>query len=334
MSDIYYPVAHRSQEEIDALKLRYETFDATIIPEVFRKSLGHSVLSWEKPASWGTSHVLYFVRVKEQKESLVLRANIGWGESEQYLTVEKLITDKVSALGIPVNRILHVDTSRKLFPFDFQIQEKLVGSDIEDHFHGTNHEYDRISFDIGKYVGMWGSIQLSGYGRLDDSLQGTKKSMHEYVIVCLDEDLHYLVDAKLLDITMADNIRNIFEEYKGVINAGNISTLVHHDLADHNIMFDGKKLITGIFDWEAAVAGDPVLDLASAPTWKTHFPRKEKMIEGYKSMRDLPEYFEEKMNIYTLRTMIWKMVYAVRAGILNKDRKKKFDDALLPFKIM
>ena len=94
-----------------------------------------------------------------------------------------------------------------------------------------------------------------------------------------------------------------------------------------------KKTITGFFDWEAAVAGDPMLDLASAPTWKTHYPREEKIIEGYKSIRDLPEFFIEKMNIYRLRTMLWKMVYALRSGILNDDRKKRFEDSLNPFKL-
>lgn len=333
MHDIFYPVAHRSQEEIDALKFRYETFDAAVIPEIFRSSLGYSVISWEKPASWSTSHVIYFVTVKEQKESLVLRANIGWGEPEYYLDIEKLITDKVAALGVPVNCILHVDTSRKHFPFDFQIQEKLIGMDIEDHFHGSQADYDVMSFDLGKYVAMWGELTFDGFGRFTPSrtlLVGSKKSMYDYVIVQLDNDLKFLADGGVVSVSQADQIRKIFEEYKEVMNIKR-GTFVQYDLADHNMMFDGKRTITGILDWEAAVVGDSMLDLASAPTWKTYFPRKEKMIEGYRSIRDLPEYFEEKMNIYTLRTMIWKMVYALRAGILNNDRKNKFDAALIPF---
>lgn len=109
-------------------------------------------------------------------------------------------------------------------------------------------------------------------------------------------------------------------------------SLVHHDLADHNFMHEGDR-ITGIFDWENAVIGDPILDLASCPTWKTHYPREEKLIEGYTSVRALPEHFQEKMHVYRLRTMIWKMVFAVRNNMLNQARRQRFLDALGPFKL-
>ncbi len=79
--------------------------------------------------------------------------------------------------------------------------------------------------------------------------------------------------------------------------------------------------------------GDPVLDLASCPTWKTHYPREEKLIEGYTSVTSLPDHFEEKRNIYRLRTMFWKMVYAIRANILTKRRIERFSTALEPFGI-
>ena len=91
------------------------------------------------------------------------------------------------------------------------------------------------------------------FGRFDTTsatkgeLVGTKQSMYEYIIVRLDEDIRFLVDAGLLAIAKADAIRTLFDQYKAPINAGGVSTLVHHDLADHNIMFDGKRIITGFF---------------------------------------------------------------------------------------
>lgn len=334
MNDIFYPVVHRPQAEIEALKKRYETFDERVIPDVM-KAAGYTSVSWVRPTTYGTTHVVYIVTVCEQKTPLILRANIGWGEPEGVLLIEKIITDSVIPLGIPVNKILFADISRKQFPFDYQIQEVLEGTDIEDTFHGTREEYDILSFNLGKYIATWGELTFDGFGRFDiDSakvgkLIGTKASMYDYIIVQLDNDLRYLVDGHVLDVKKADRIRQIFDEYKDVTMVKK-GTLVQYDLADHNIMFASNR-ITGIFDWEAAVVGDPVLDLASSPTWRTHYPREEKLIAGYQSVRDLPEYFTEKMNIYRLRTMVWKMVYAIRAGILNEDRKKRFYAALAPF---
>lgn len=339
MADIFYPVAHRSDEEIEALKNRYDSFDENVIPALIKQSCGMTAVSWKKPDSWSTSHVIYIVSVRERQRPVVIRANIGWGdEPERYMLVEKCITDRAAVCGIPVNRILYVDIKREIYPFDYQIQDMLEGKDIESSFHGTRAEYDQLSFDLGAYVGKWGELEFDGFGRFDleaakrGELSGTKQSMYEYMIVRLDEDIRYLADAQVITVLQGDAIRKLFEVHKPVMNVKK-GTLVQYDLADHNVMFDGGKTITGIFDWEAAVTGDPVLDLASAPTWKTFFPREEKMIEGYRSVRDLPNFFREKMAIYRLRTMLWKMVYAIRAGILNEDRKKKFDASLIPFRI-
>ncbi len=338
MTDIFYPVAHRSDEEIAALALRYETFDENLIPAIVRESVGMTAVSWRKPESWSTSHVIYIVTVRERERPVVIRANIGWGKPEAYMTIEKLITDRVAALNVPVNRILFVDDSRKVYPFDYQIQDMLEGTDIEANFHGTRQDYDQLSFDIGRYVAMWGELSLEGFGRFDEGLaiagqlRGTKQSMYDYVIVRLDEDIKHLVDQGVLSFAKGEEVRKLFEIHKPVLNVKQ-GTLVQYDLADHNIMFDGARTVTGIFDWEAAVVGDPVLDLASAPTWKTYYPREEKMIEGYGAIRDFPNFFREKMNIYTLRTMLWKMVYAMRSGILNEDRKRKFDSSLAPYKL-
>lgn len=334
MNDIFYPVAHRSDEEIAALKRRYEIFDERFIPKII-KNIGLTAISWNKPESWSTSHVIYIVSVRERERPVVIRANIGFGEPESYMEIEKLITDKVATLGVPVNRILFVDTSRRTYPFDFQIQDMLEGEDIEGHFHGTRTDYDQLSFELGRYVAMWGELKFDGFGRFLPTrslLVGSKTLMYDYIITCIDEDIRYLVDGKVLSFEKGKRVRELFETHKPVMNVKR-GTLVQYDLADHNIMFDGKNSITGIFDWEAAVSGDPVLDLASALTWKTFHPREVKMIEGYRSVRSLPNFFQEKMNIYKLRTMLWKMVYAIRAGILNDDRKKKFDAALSPFKL-
>mgnify|MGYP001610491374 CR=1 FL=1 len=40
MSDIFYPVAHRSDEEIEALKNRYVSFDENVIPSVIKQACG------------------------------------------------------------------------------------------------------------------------------------------------------------------------------------------------------------------------------------------------------------------------------------------------------
>ncbi len=379
MKHIFYKVAHRPQAEIDSFSNRYEVFDTKLIPQIVKDTLGLSVLDIQKSHSWGTSHVVYFVKVKSsptlrsehqsvrsfgarnpapdarlkgihptvlrpghsgagvkgQSKPLVLRANIGYGTPEYVMDTEKLITDKLLGMGIPTNKILYCDTSRKIYPFDFQIHEMLPGKDLENHFQGTRSVYDKLSFQLGQLIAKVHMVKLPGFGLFNQEqtrigkLQGIHKKFSDYLRVCLDSDISYLVKATIISKIQANKIRLLFLESKSIIDTSQ-GVLVHHDLADHNLMFQNNT-ITGMFDWEAAVVGDPVLDLASCPTWKTHYPRENLLIAGYKSITKLPDHFEEKMNLYRLRTMLWKMVFAIRMKIVNENRKQKFYAAIEPF---
>ena len=339
MPDIYYTVAHRDQKEIDSFKTRYEKFDIARIAPLFLSALGLHVSNIKPSTSWGSSHVIYFISALERKDVLVFRANLGFNKKpEVMMKVEQLICEEVEKRNIPTNKVLYVDISRTLYNFDFQIEECLMGSDIENNFKGTKAEYDEMSFSLGKYIALYSKIQFNKFGMFDENsvqrnvLEGTKNSFFEYITVCLDEDIAYLVSSNVISSLKAQTIRHLFDEYKPIINSVKKGSLVHHDLADHNIFFQGKT-ITGIFDWEAAVVGDPVLDPASCPTWRTFYPREKILIDGYKSITPLPNHFQEKMNIYRLRTMLWKMVFAIRMNIVTDARKQKFYEALKPFKL-
>jgi len=339
MSDIYYAVAHREQEEIDSFKNRYNTFDTSYISPIFQSALGfHTTDIWPS-TSWGSSHVIYFVTVKERKDKLVFRANLGFNkEPEVMMKVEQLICEEVEKVNVPTNKVLYVDISRKLHNFDYQIEECLDGLDIENNFKGTKEEYDKMSFELGKYIALYSKIQFDKFGMFNGEsakqnvLAGSKNSFFEYIITCLDQDIFYLTEGYVITVEVGKKIIKLFEEYKPVINSVKRGSLIHHDLADHNIFFK-DNWITGIFDWEAAVVGDPILEIASCPTWRTFYPREGKLIEGYLTGAKLPDYFQEKINIYRLRTMLWKMVYAIRMNILTDARKEKFYEALKPFRL-
>ena len=335
MNRVYCPIAHRPSSDFEILKHRYDLFDSSLIPSIFHTSLGLTAVRWQKPTSWSTSHVIYIVTVKEKKQPLILRANIQMKYREIGLLIDKMVTDRVAAVKVPVNKILIVDISRKHVPFDYQIQETLIGKDIEDHFVGSRETYDRLSFELGVYAAKIHSLTFEKFGLFDPRealrghLVGGAATFFDYIKTKLGEDIRFITNANVISIRVADTIVSLFEEYEPVMRIAR-GHLIHHDLADHNIMY-ARGRITGIFDWEATGVGDPVLDLASAPTWKTHYPREEKMIEGYRSISSLPEHFTEKMHIYRLRTMLWKIRFAIVSGFLNKERRHRFQEALDPF---
>lgn len=334
MRDIHYPVAHRSQEEIDQFKTRYEDFDENIIPSIVKDVIGERLKKVERSTSWGSGHVIYFLKFAKPHRDLVFRANVNMSEPERIMYVEKLITDLVSQHDIPTNRIIYVDVTRKKYDFDFTIQERLGGIDPEDEFAGTEEEYDQFNFETGQAIAKLGDIKLDGFGRFDetiavaeDRLEGNKTQLSEYINVCCDEDLDSLEELSIITSRQAQRIKDFFQQRKDIIDIKQ-GSLVHYDLADHNLRYKGGQL-EAIFDWETAVVASPVLDLASCPTWRSHYPKREKLLEGYQSIKALPDNFEELEKVFFLRTMVWKMRFAIRAGILNETRKARFDEALL-----
>jgi len=329
MQDIHYGGggANLSLEESIRAKKRYELFDTSYIQRIFKDVMNLKVLSFEKPKSWGLPHVIYIVKLKNHRD-LVLRAQQRGQFPETALVVEKLITEKVTRVGIKTNKIIHVDISRKKYPFDFQIQEKFEGLDPEIVFHGTQKDYDRISFQLGEYIAKMSEIKCDGFGRFDEKMVGTKKNNYDYIVTELDDQLNNIVDNKHLSFEQSGKIIKIFKESKELINV-KAGSLVHYDLADHNLRYNPVTFdLEVIFDWESAVSSDPFLDIGSCPTWRTLYEREEKLLEGYSSLKTLPVNYREKINIYRLRTMIWKLVHNIKFGILTPERLGKFNQAL------
>lgn len=328
--------ANRSLVEVEQLNKKYEVFDTTYIYKIFKDILSLTVKETHKPINTGLPHVTYIVSFNNHKD-LVFRANLGTEKPEIQLLKEKVIADLALKNDIPSNKILLVDISRAKYPFDFQIQEKFEGLDAEKVFNGTKEDYDQYSFDIGQIIGRMSNVAFSGYGHFDDllllqnKLQGENSSFYEYVSLELDEQIKTIVSNKFLSSQTGVEILKIFESHKQLINSGQ-SNLVHYDLADHNLRFDPKTYkVVAIYDWEAAVCGDPCLDLASSPTWKTKYPRQEKLIEGYLSLKGKPDHLEEKLNIYRLRTIIWKIVHNIKFNLVNPERLIRLQSALDPY---
>ncbi len=331
--------ASKTPEEVALLQKKYDLFDKNTINDIFKSVLNVTVKNIVKPSIVGLPHVTYFVEGSDGEE-YCFRANLGNEKPEIELVIEKLTSDLARKNDIKSNNILHVDCSRKKYSFDFQIQEKLSGENPEHNFRGTQKYYDKISFELGQIIAKLSLIQFDGFGRFDKNtaltenrLVTTMKSNYEYITLELDTQVEEILKAKLIDSKRADAILKVFIDSKELLDI-NQGSMVHYDLADHNLFYDPITFsIVGIFDWEAVCVSDPLLDLASAPTWKTLYERESVLIEGFKSITQLPDNYKERMDLYRLRTVIWKAVHNIRFNILNKERSERFYNALKPFGI-
>lgn len=339
-SKIHYTVSDRPQGYIDTFKDRYDNFDTSIIRDIFKEFIGKEPKSIKKTESWGTSHVIYFVEIPGDQE-YVFRANNGQTNPEEVMLAEKVITDKVKKLGIPTNKVLKVDISRDKYPFDYQIEDKFEGVDAEfiwDDLKRDKEKCDYISFQIGELVAKMSELKTENYGLFNlkylkkDKLIGYHEHFYDYIVTHLSEDINSQI-GMFFSKSQGEKILQIFIKHKSLLNSLE-PTIVHYDLADHNIAVDpASGRITALFDWESSCSAHQLLDLASCPTWASPYPREEKMLEGYKSIKTLPDNYKEIMDILRLRTVLWKNTFRVKAGLLKEKHIIQWENCLKPYGI-
>ena len=330
--------AAKTPEQVKVLKSKYENFDINIIKEIFKDVLNANIDKIVKPNIVGLPHVTYFVEA--DGKHYCFRSNLGSDAPETELIIEKIASNLAAKHGIPTNHILYVDCSRKKYKFDFQIQERLFGENPEHNFKGNKDDYDKISFELGQIIAKLSEIKTEGYGRFDkkiaakeNRLLGMTDSNYNYILTELESQLETILKAGHLTKDQHQKILKLFQDSKDLVTVES-GSLVHYDLADHNLLYNPKTFkIVGIFDWEAVCSSDPMLDLGSAPTWKPLYERESKLIEGYRSIKALPDNFRAKINIYRLRTIIWKVVHNIKFDMLSPERLVRLEKALEPFKI-
>jgi hypothetical protein len=268
-----------------------------------------------KESSAGTGHIIYFVET--DKWPLVYRGTVWLEDAEYYMSLEEQFIQQCKEADIPTSNIIASDTSRSVYNFDYQIMSILPWSDLETERVGTKEQYDKISKELGKMAALEYKMPVQDRWRFTNSnteLIWAKNTAFDYLTAYLDYDLWVIEANDILDAAACNYIKEFFQQHKDMINEQQQAYLVHHDLADHNIRYDTDTYsINALYDRENAVWFDPICEVWSAPTRSCHYPRLELMKAGFlQELWYVPPHFEEKINIYLLRTIIWKMAFAIK----------------------
>jgi hygromycin-B 7''-O-kinase len=104
-----------------------------------------------------------------------------------------------------------------------------------------------------------------------------------------------------------DSLERYFAEREAAFEGCETAVLCHNDAHDANVLVENGR-ITGLIDWENAVAADPIFDLAKA--WAFSDGRSDEtlaaLLEGYGPLRpDWREAFELYVVDHLLELWIW-----------------------------
>lgn len=245
-------------------------------------------------------------------EKLFIRVENG-PERDGHLAVETAVLDRVRAVGVRTPKVLGCDASRVRVPFAWQALERFSVPDLNQFFKAGVMNVPRIAFDIGAAVATWQSITLDGFGVLDAELRGYRSTYADYFHLRLHAHLHFLKSRGFLSGT--SEILDEIEKHRSLLNVDR-GCLVHKDLALWNILGTQNQVVAFI-DFDDAISGDPMDDLSLLgcfhdATFLQH------ALEGYASVRALPQNFQQRFWLHLLRNMIVKSVIRVGSGYFER----------------
>lgn len=247
-------------------------------------------------------------------------------ERDDYLEVESRVLNEVRALGVPAPKIRWVDATRTRVPFAWQALEMIPCPDMNHLYKAHQLDLNQVAGEIGAAVARWQTFMPPGFGpfdidwlRREGRLRGYHSRYEDYFLLQLQRHLRFLEEREFLS---ADDARELYSEillHRSLL-ALKRGCLVHKDLALWNILGTSDR-IAAFIDWDDAISGDPMDDLSLLGCF--HDGRiLARVLEGYVSVRPLPDEHLRRFWLHLLRNMIVKAV--IRVGARYFDRTDKF----------
>ncbi len=213
----------------------------------------------------------------------------------------KFISDQYASCGVPMPRIFGIGTCGSAH---YSIAEKVAGTPI---ISQAVTDIRGVLPDLVRQFIRLNQIRVelfSGFGWVRPTGEGSSKSWTEFLASTFEEEQEgfycgwtALFESSFLEKDVFERIYAEMMERIGY--APEERYLVHGDFHLGNMLSENHA-VTGIVDWEMAMYGDFMFDLAVLHLWapKAQFPQRVReawAVEG----RSIP-YFEERLLGYQL----------------------------------
>lgn len=268
------------------------------------------------PRDAGTLHAVYVVSDADGPRCFARTGLPGLPEPAGELAVDRTASRAASTAGIPTPAVLHVDLTRSHVPFDLELLAIAEGEPLAPDAAG-----DAARRDLGRTLAGLHRVTGEGWGLLDptsDTPRGLHASWTEYVHVNLDAHLSGCAADGSLASSEIDAVAAAFREAAPALRDAP-RALCHGDLGAPNVLTNAGT-ITALLDWEDALIGDPIFDLAGWGTFIGHHERRGTLLAGYAERAPLPDDFEVRYWIYAVRILLAKTVHRRRFGYAATDR--------------
>jgi hygromycin-B 4-O-kinase len=172
---------------------------------------------------------------------------------------------------------------------------------------------------VAAFLARLHEIRGNGFGPLSAASDGRLIGLHgrwaDYVCVRLDDHISACKAAGDVSMDEALEITSLFTAHRRLLEA-QPSALLHGDPGSHNFIVDASR-IRGVIDWEDALLGDPLFDLASLCTFHPE-RRHAAMLSGYGAHLDSATEPFTRFWLYFLRIALARTVHRRRFAYADR----------------
>ncbi len=286
-------------------------------------SLQKAIQSVSYLPSSATFHLLFEVTDDSNHTYIVKTTKASFPLTSHNFHIDQWVMNLLRASNFPALPIYAVDCSRQRVDFDYLIMDKAQGLPLIQLKTHPNL-FNQSIRQLGTYLAHIHSIPSTQFGLLDAEklaangiCAGLIPSWKDFIFTRLDEHLTYCHLRGIVSHEQLATIKSIFNNHEHYFKQ-DTSCLLHGDLNDHNIFVHNEQLL--VIDWEDAVAGDPIFDIALWGTFMHHHEKLDLFLEGYQLVGQLNEAFELLYWLYYLRIMLAKTVVRYKFEYYKTDK--------------
>jgi hygromycin-B 7''-O-kinase len=246
-----------------------------------------------EPLDGGEVHANYGLRTAGSRELVlkVYRGELSWKRDKEAFLLGQV------AGRIPAPEVVHEGPG-------FLVMTRLPGTPAR--FAGEDPV--ETSRQLGALLRDLHAIEFDSFGYIETRVTSPVATNLEYMRRRIDRKVRSGPPA------LREQLERYFAHREDAFAGCTTAVLCHNDAHDANVLVEDGE-ITGLIDWENAVAADPILDLAKA--WAFSDGRSdetlEALVDGYGSLReDWSEAFALYVVDHLLELWIWFAQLGVR----------------------
>lgn len=232
---------------------------------------------------------------------------------------ERMAYEWLGETNVPVPKMVAVDTSKSLVPMDYIILTKMEGNAITDmHGHWVGASFVGLDDDAGRYLAQIHRIEVGQrFGELCEIGYEDFETWFAYVEDFFTYYSKIALANAALEQSVVDRIGSAIQTMKPVLDEIKTARLVHGDYRFEN-MLEMNGNISAIFDFEWALAGDPMWDFRVMDKWDAAFPVSHyRVFRGYQEQGELGAGYQERVGLYQV------LMYLDDVAIASKHHREK-----------